>query len=321
MHDQQQWEHEGHLVLRGAAPAGAVAAYGDELQRLRDGLLVRVPGDPHASLAAHTEPGTAGAVDPYSISDAARAVLLPETVVATLTELFDDAPLLFDATEAASGAPDAGPYRDATYVAVSDPRTLVTAAVAFSDGIDITLYPGSQGIATAPFSGRYRHFNAERDGDEALQRHRAELRTALAKTERATVTLNAGDVMLWGADLVHDPLAGDVLIAHLCPVAAQPSWFAYRPERARCAAVGDAWIATQHYDLVDAITLDPPHRGGEPQDEQNERELESVEDAMRAHDDRPPDAPSAPPPTPPPGRRAGGLVDTVRGIMGRRGRR
>ncbi|MCW3004827.1 MAG: phytanoyl-CoA dioxygenase family protein [Conexibacter sp.] len=316
MHDRQQWEHEGHLVLRGAAPADAVGTYAEDLQRLRDGLLVRAPGDPHASLAAHAEPGTAGAVDPYSISDAARAVLLPDTVVAALTELFDDAPLLFDATEARAGAPDPGPYRDATYVAVSDPRTLVTAAVALSDAIDMTLYPGSQGIATTPFSGRYRHFNAERDGDEALDRHRAELRAALADSERATITLNAGDVVLWGADLVHDPLAGDVLIAHLCPIGAQPSWFAYRPERARCAAVGDAWITTQHYDLVDAITLDPPDR-----DEEAERELESVQDAMRAHDDRPPDAPSAPPPTPPPGRRAGSLVDSVRGILGRRGRR
>jgi hypothetical protein len=322
--DDQLWERDGYLVLRGAAPAEAVSAYAGELRDLRDGLLVRAPGDEHASLAAHAEPGEAGAIDPYAISDAARAVLLPEPVISALTALYDgDAPLLFDAAEALAGAPDPGPYRDATYVAVSDPRALVTLAVALGDSIDITVFPGSQRIATTPFSGRYHHFNPERDGDAALERHRAEMATALEGAEAAPVTLGLapGDVVLWHADLIHRPMAGDALVAHLCPLGAQPSWFAYRPERARCAAVGAAWIATQHYDLVDAVQRDPSEPVAPQDDAETEREIETVEEAMRAHDDRPPDAPAAPAPALPPGRRAGGLLDTVRGIMGRRGRR
>jgi hypothetical protein len=321
MDDQQQWEHDGYRVLRGGAPAEAVGAYAGELQRLREGLLVRAPGDEHVSLAAHAEPGRAGAIDPYSISETARAVLLPGPVVTALTGLWDDAPLLFDGTEALAGAPDPGPYRDATYVAVSEPAALVTVVVALGDALDVTLYAGSQRITTTPFSGRYGHFNPERDGDAALERHRAELTAALADAERATLTLHAGDVLFWHADLVHEPIAGDALIAHLCPARAQPSWFAYRPERARCAAVGDAWIATQHYDLVDAIQHQPGEPAAPQEDAETEHELETVEAAMRAHDDRPPDAPAAPAPAQPPGRRGGGLFDTVRGFMGRRGNR
>jgi hypothetical protein len=316
MDGQQQWEHDGYLILRAAVPAAAIGAYPDELQRLRDGLLVRAPGDEHASLAAHAAPGSAGAVDPYAISDAARAVLLPEPTVAALTDLFDgDAPLLFDATEALAGAPDPGPYRDATYVAVSDALTVEVVALG---ELDVTLHPGSQQIATTPFSGRYRHFNPERDGDAALDRHRAEVSAAVQDLETTTLSLAPGDVLLFTGDLIHQPIAGDALIAHLCPLRAQPSWFTYRPERARLAAVGAAWITTQHYDLVDAIEREP----STPEDDaETEREIDTVEDALRAHDDRPPDAPSPPPPGPQANRRTGGLVNSVRGLMGRRGRR
>ncbi|HMJ35389.1 MAG TPA: phytanoyl-CoA dioxygenase family protein [Baekduia sp.] len=322
---QQQWEQDGYLVLRGAVPAEAVGAYAGDVRRLRDGLLVRRPGDDQASLAAHAEPGEAGAIDPYSISEAARAVLLGEAAVATLTELLDGAaPLLFDATEALAGAPEPGPYRDATYVAVSPPEALVAAAVALGDGpVEITVFAGSQRIATTPFSGRYRHVNLERDGEAALARHRAEVAAALATGEAAptALTLSPGDVLLWQADLIHEPIAGDALVAHLCPVGAQPAWFAYRPERAGRAAVGAAWIATQHYDLVDAVEPEPVEPAAPQDDEETEHELRTVEKAMRAHDDRPPDAPAAPPPAPPPGRRGGGIVETVRGFMGRRGNR
>jgi hypothetical protein len=324
MVDLRQFDDDGYLVLRGAAPGDAVGAYAGELQRLRDGLLVRAPGDAYASLAARAEPGTAGAVDPYAISDVARAVLLPEPLVATLTARWDDAPLLFDAVEALAGSPDPGPYRDATYVAASeDPAALVTSVVALGDAaVDVIVHPGSHRAPTTPFSGRYRHFNPERDGDEALQRHRAEVAALVAEAGAETITLNAGDILLWHADLVHDPIAADAsaLVAHLCPAGQRPGWFAYRPERARCAAVGDAWVATQHYDLVDAV--DPEPRADDyEQDAESERELETVEDALRAHDDRPPDAPAAPPPGPNVHRRTGGFVNSVRGIMGRRGRR
>jgi hypothetical protein len=316
---RQAWERDGYVVLRGAAPAEQIATYAQELAADRDGLLVRSPGDEHVSLATTVQPSDdrpTGAVDPYALSVAARALLLPPDLVRFLTrDVFGgDAPLLFDAVETGTGPPQDGPFRDATYVALAtEPETLVTATIALDAGAELTLFPGSQQISTTPFSGRYRHHNAERDGDTALQRHRDELAAGLNGEELAsnTITLNPGDAVLWSADLVHTPATGSALIAHLCPVRVQPSWFTYRPERARLAAHADgtAWIATQHYDLVDAVAPEEP-----PVGVQDEPELQRVEQALRDHDEH-----NAPQP-PPPGGRRGGLVDSVRGLMSRRGR-
>jgi hypothetical protein len=318
---RQAWERDGYVVLRGAVPTEQIAAYAQELTAARDGLLVRGPGDEHVSLATTTSQSPddhpTGAVDPYALSPAARALLLARDLVRFLArDVFGgDAPLLFDAVEARAGAPDDGPFRDATYVALAtEPETLITATVALDAGAELTVFPGSQQISTALFSGRHRHFNAERDGAAALQRHRDELTTALGVDPASDmVTLDPGDAVLWSANLVHTPVAGAALIAHLCPVRVQPAWFGYRPERARLAvhAEGTAWMATQHYDLVDAIAPEEPPAGV-----QGEPELERVEEALRAHDaDNSPQNPSSTG-----GRRAGGLVDSVRGLMNRRGR-
>jgi len=317
---REAWERDGYVVLRAASPTDLIATYDAELAAERDGLLVRGPGDAHVSLATQEADRTVGAVDPYALSAAARALLLPPALVRLVTDLLGGAPLLFDATEATAGGPDAGnAYRDATFTALAaEPETLVAAAVALADGAHLTLFPGSHRLATTPFSGRHRAFNPERDGDDALQRHRAELDAALGDAPD-TITLEAGDVLLWSAGLVHTAVAGAALVAHLCPARVQPAWFAYRPERARLAAHEDgaAWIASQHYDLLDAVAPeDEPPVGVE-----DEPELERVEDALREHDD---DNPAAPPtPSAPPsvaGRRSGGLVDSVRGLMNRRGR-
>src|SRR4051794_30577448 len=121
-------QHDGYAVLRSAVAADTLAAYRRERDDLRDGLLVRAPGDEHISLAANAGDEPAGAIDSYAISDAARAVLLPPALLA----LADDPPLLlFDAAESAAGAPDPGAHRDATYTALAGrPETLLVAAFA-----------------------------------------------------------------------------------------------------------------------------------------------------------------------------------------------
>jgi hypothetical protein len=318
--ERQAWERDGFAVVEGAAPAEVLAAYAEQLAAARDGLLVRAPGEERLELAAQLPADAqAGAIDPYAISEAARALLLAPAIRALVPG--DAAPLLFDAAEAAAGAPDEGPYRDATFTALPDaPDLLVTVAVALGpEPATVTVHPGSQEIATAPFSGRYRHFNAERDGDAALQRHREELRAALGDGQ--DVTLAPGDALVWAAGLVHEPVRGAALVGHLAPSTVRPAWFRYRPERARCAPFEDgaAWVASQHYDLVDAIELDLDEPI--PADE---AEIERVADALREHDAElatEPQPGTAPTPSADEQPRRGGLVDSVRGLMGRRGRR
>jgi hypothetical protein len=313
-----EWERDGFLVLRGAASEAAIGEYAQELAADRSGLLVREPGAEHVSLATQATEDAA-AVDPYAISPAARTLLLPEALTSLLHERYGEAPLLFDAT--GSQAADPGIDRDATFVALAaEPETLVTAAVALGpQETTVIVFPGSQTIATTPFSGRYAHYTPERDGEAALAGHRDELQAALGDPD--TITLHQGDVLVWSAGLVHGPVTGLALVAHFCPIRVAPGWFAYRPERAQHARHDDgrAWIATQYYDLVDATA---------PEAAPQASEIERVEDALREHDvelatEPQPGTqqqPSSPASSAAP-RRSGGLVNSVRGILGRRDRR
>jgi hypothetical protein len=316
----QGFEQDGYAVLPGAAPQDALAAYAEQRAAARDGLLVRRPGADHVELATSVSDDQAGAVDPYAIVDAARALLLSPALTQLLTTAYDgDAPLLFDALESAAGGPDGDrAHRDATFTALAHrPETLVTLAVALGpDDATFTCRPGSHRIETTPFSGRHRAFNPERDGDAALERHHEELEAALVP-ETDTITLHPGDAVAWTADLVHAPIAGPALVAHLCPSGVQPAWFAYRPERARHAAAADgaAWLTTQHYDLVDAVSPEAAPAGVE-----DDPELERVEEALREHDEELAIEPPAPEPTGRGAGRQGGLVDSVRGLLNRRGR-
>lgn len=326
------FDQDGYVVLREAVPAATLAAYGQERAAARDGLLARRPGGDQVELAAQVpDDEPAGTIDPYAIVDAARALLLSPALVAVLTGAYDGvAPLLFDATETPASAPDGEhAYRDATFTALAErPDMLVTAAVALGpDDATFTFHPSSQRLATAPFSGRHRAFNPERDGDAALQRHQDELAAGLGATD--TIILAPGDAVAWTADLVHLPLGGPALVAHYCPATVRPGWFAYRPERARHAAAGEgaAWLTTQHYDLVDAIALpDAPA----PSAAEDAQEFERVEDALREHDadlatEPQPGAPApesaGDDPQAAESRRQRGLVDSVRGLLGRRGGR
>jgi hypothetical protein len=303
---EYQLDDDGFAVLRGAAPTEALAAYDAELDAARDRLLVRGPDDPHPVLAVRHDVGPAGAVDPYALAPAARALLLGESVVTFLADLLGTAPLLIDAVETAAGAPDPGAYRDTTYVAASDPEALTGLAVAQADDVTVTVYPGSQRLEPDLFSGRYHHHNPERDGADALAAHRERLAAALADGfVRTELTLAAGDVLIWRGALAHEAVAGRALVAHVLPAHAQPGWFTYRPQRTGRAPYGAAWLASQHYDLEGATDAPPPAPAPA-----EAPELEQVQEALERHDAAPGDAPA----------RRGGLVGTVRGLMGRRGR-
>jgi hypothetical protein len=301
-------DERGYQLLAGAVTADAIDAYARERAEAHDGLLVREGATGLVELASRAH-GAAGAVDPYAILPAARALLLAPPITTALTaELGGEAPLLFDAAETVAAAPEDGPYRDATYTALADePETLVTLVVALG-AASVEVFAGSAAIETTPFSGRYAHFNHERDGEAAIERHRQEIAAALGEGER--LALDPGDALLLSARTVHRAPEGPTLVAHLCPKHVAPGWFAYRPERARYAKLdaGRACLASQHYDLVDAI---------EPERDPDPDELEQVEEALREHDR---ELATEPPPGTSGARRAGGLVDSVRGILGRRGR-
>jgi hypothetical protein len=301
-----RWQEDGFVVLEGAAPEVALSAYDEELEAARDRLLVRAPGDEHPSLAVRSDASQAGAVDPYAVSHAARELLLSDAVIAAATEVLGATPLLFDATEAAAGSPGPGPFRDTTYVAAAPPDALLGLAVAQADGVRLTAWAGSHRLEPELFSGRYHHHNPERDGEDAVDRHRERLAAALEAEghDRREVELRAGDVVLWHGLLARETVHGRALVAHLLPAHGEPGWFAYRPQRSGRAPYGIAWLASQHYDLDEAVAEPPPA----PPAPAHRPDVARVEDALERRDagDE--------------GPRRAGLAGAVRGLMGRRGR-
>jgi hypothetical protein len=310
---------DGYQVLTQAVAPELLAAYAQQRAAALDGLLARRRDVQRVELLTQVPDGeAAGAIDPYAIVDAARRLLLNAPVLDLLTTTFEGAPpLVYAAAETTASAPadEPGPYRDATYTALADSldRLIVVAVALGEDDVTFTFHPGSQHLTTTPFSGRYRAYNAERDGEAALQRHRDEIAAGIGDAE--TITLRPGDALVWTGDLVHDALTGPALVAHVCSSRTTPAWFAYRRERARHAEYGDgaAWLTTQHYDLVDAIQPDAEREP--PTGVEDEAELRGVEHALREHDT---DARIPPPRSA--GRRQGGIVDSVRGAFGRRRR-
>jgi hypothetical protein len=288
------WPEDGYEVLQDAAPADAVARYAAERDAARDWLLMRVPGDEHPSPAG---PDGAGVVDPHAVVPAARDLLLGPAVAAALTQRLGAAPLLLDSAEATAGAPATSWHRAATFVALADDDAPLVVVVAALGAVELAVRPGSQRVATARFSGRYRAVNPERDGPDAVARHHDELAAAVEHLAPVTVALVAGDVALLHGDLVHEPVRGPALVGHASPEHVPPRWFAYRPERARRAAHGGAWLTSRFYDLDDAAPA-------------AEAQAASDVDVDRVQDQLPS---LGPPP-----RRSGGLVGTVRGLMGRR---
>lgn len=323
----RSWRERGCVLLAGAAPRTAIERLPAELDAAADRLLVVGPGEEHPSLATRRAGEAVGAVDPYVLSEAARELLLAPPVVAVLREALGATPMLLDAVGSAAGAPSDGPYRDPTYVPLSEPESLAGVVVALAE-TRMPVHPGSHRLPVERFSGRYRHVNVERDGEDALDRHRAELLRTLEEAglaEAEIVTLRAGDVLVWQADLVHRAVEGDALVAHVAPAAAEPWWFAHRPDRAYRVPHGDACFTSRHYvvsDVPGAVAderppaPDAPRGGGEPpaaSDPEGSRpNLGLVEHELDRHDGLPT------PPTPP--HRGGGLVDRMRGRRGRRQR-
>jgi hypothetical protein len=294
-----EWDRDGYEVLRGAAAADAIARYGEQREAARERLRTRATGAQEVVLG-----GEGGALDPHAEVPAALELLLAGPVVERLREHLGGAPLLFDAAEAAAGAPDDGPHRDATYTGLDDPEApLVTVVVALGETA-IAVHPGSPRLELPRFSGRFRHHNAERDGTAALDAHRSALLQGAGEPQ--DVALAAGDVALLHGDLAHGPVRGEALVGHCCAVSAAPTWFAYRPQRAVRVPHGGAWYASLHADLRDepGATEGVPGPAVAPAPPARAPDAERVQEHLQQ-----------------PGRRAAGLVGRVRGVMGRRPQR
>ncbi|MBI5105935.1 MAG: phytanoyl-CoA dioxygenase family protein [Solirubrobacterales bacterium] len=318
---RRTWEEHGCVVLEGTVPDDAIDRLLEDLARAAaegdDRLLARTPEDPDGYVPLRAGAAVEHVADPHAHLAAARDLLLSDALVAWLRLVFDAEPLLFRALAVERGEAQ-GPHQDSAYVAVSSPQALVSAYVALEDAQEgsgeLVYWEGSHRVPEHLFSGRYKHWNPERDGDAEHEAWRRELEEHVAELPRRTFLPRKGDVLVWSADLVHAaaPVTDEgrtrrSLVAHYCPVGVEPAYFGYREDRRTTVAYNGGRYASEHHDL-------------EPEPAPPEEEEETIptaaeQQAVRAERRQPS---GAEPSGQPLRRRSGGLVGRVRGILGDR---
>lgn len=165
-------------------------------------------GETQARLAAGTATGGMRAVDVYAYYESARRALFSDRIVEFLRAIFNDSPLLFQSLTFERGSQQPL-HQDTGFVVVSSPLEFAASWIALEDiqpgSGELTFIDGSHRLSEYLFSGKYKHWNAKRDGDQQHadwhdQLHANATRLGL---EQKTFLASKGDVLIWAADLAH----------------------------------------------------------------------------------------------------------------------
>lgn len=263
----QAFAKNGFLIIPGAVPANACDRFSNDITNAwRSGderLLVQRPrertGQPLKAGSARVQ---ARVVDSYVYYRSALALLLSRSIVRFLTLVFEDAPLLFQSLSFDVGS-EQGLHQDTAYVVTSSPMELAAAWIALEDiqeGSGELMYvPGSHRIPEYHFSGQYKHWSSERDGDAQHNEWAGllnEKSTAMG-LQRQVFRPKKGDVLIWAADLAHGgspvtdrSLTRKSLVGHYCPNRVNPNYFSYQPDRVQKKKYRSGYYSSSYYDLT-----------------------------------------------------------------------
>jgi phytanoyl-CoA hydroxylase len=262
------WVAHGHVVLeRGVEPEACDRLRADLDRSFADGderLLMHSPGqatDDYRPLRAGVDTEGARVVDVYAFYESARAVLFSEPIVHFLRTVFDDAPLLFQSLTFEKGS-EQDMHQDTAFVVTMSPLEFAASWIALEDirpGSGELMYlDGSHRLPEYLFSGRYKHWNPKRDGEE----QQAEWEDLMSRNaermglEKKTFLPKKGDVLIWSADLAHggspvsDPsLTRKSLVGHYCPNRVDPFDFKLHPERRGKGRFDGCFYASHYYPI------------------------------------------------------------------------
>jgi phytanoyl-CoA dioxygenase PhyH len=344
------WVDKGYIVLEGAVPVEAIDRFHDDIARAfeqgDERLLIRTPENPHGydPLKAGMSTVKARVVDSFAYYDAARDLLFAEPIVDWLRLVFEDDPLLFQSLSFDRGSQQ-GMHQDTAYVVVSSPLELAASWIALEDiqegSGELMYYEGSHKLPEYKFSGRYKHWNPGRDGDDQHNEWARLLNENAEKLgmPRKTFLPKKGDALIWSADLAHggapaenENLTRRSLVGHYCPRRVEPNWFSYREDRFAIVPWKGGWMASEHYDLSTDVraTWAAGHDQAGPEAETQVAPAlaPASEDRLTKAGSEPAPADSAPSERPRPERtaastrtggrrRSGGLVGRLRRLLGR----
>jgi len=184
-------------------------------------------------------------LDTFYFSGHGKRLSLNQCAVNFLSAIFEERPLCFQSLHFERGSTQ-GIHQDTAYVVVDQPLNLAASWIALEDvqpgSGELMYYPCSHRFSDHLYSGRYKHFNHERDSH---QEHMSHLESLHQKAKEAGLSLQKfrpkkSDMLIWHADLAHGglPIQDAALtrrsyVSHYCGMSRVPHYVQYLPEKKR----------------------------------------------------------------------------------------
>jgi ectoine hydroxylase-related dioxygenase (phytanoyl-CoA dioxygenase family) len=260
----RRWIRDGYVILERAVEPAVCDLVRNDLERaFREGderVLMFLGGDrTPLRLPAGADIHRTRVVDVYVFYESARRALFSDPILRFLRTVFDDDPLLFQSLTFETGSQQPM-HQDTGFVVVSSPLEFAASWIALEDiqpgSGELTYIEGSHRLPEYLFSGKYKHWNAKRDGDAQHAEWHRQLHQNSEQMglEQKTFLPKKGDVLMWAADLAHggspvtDPsLTRKSLVGHYCPNRVEPFYFKLQPDRRGKREHDRSFFASQYY--------------------------------------------------------------------------
>ena len=262
----QQWRTQGFVCLERAVEPELVDAYlaeRNELKAQTPSPLAVMPLDqtePESytqAFAAENE--SAPTLDDYFHSEASRRVLFHRSITELLDIVFEREPVLTQSMSYEKAVEQAV-QQDAAFVIMSSPLDFVGVYIALEDVTpgsgELVYFPGSHRWPDYLFSGRFKHFDEERDGREHLHDWVRWLYDQAHQrgTELTHCYPKKGDVFIWHGGLAHGraPVTDGAssqhsLVGHFCAKGVRPLYMYYKPSQRKIYQWEGQRYASAHY--------------------------------------------------------------------------
>jgi hypothetical protein len=262
----RQWRQDGYIVLENAVEPALIDLLNRELEELPrkhpPGLKVtgrRLSEPTPYSPELIQKHESIRIVDHYFFSVAARRILFSASLTGFLERVFEARPMLTQSLGFEYGS-EQDIHQDTAFVITNSPLKMVGIWIALKDvqpgSGELVYYPGSHAWPDYLFSGRFKHFDRERDGMGQVNDWFAWLHEEAA---RRNVPLKSflpkkGDALLWHAGLAHggskitDTYATRrSLVGHYCPVGTRPLYHYYKPAQRKVYEDSGNRYTTSYY--------------------------------------------------------------------------
>lgn len=246
----EQWHTQGFVVLPQAIDEALIDSYQCEIAQLK----AQTPSPLLVTAASLSDPVPYSAeieqqelsvrtVDDYFFSEASRNMLLHLPIMNFLSTVFEASPLLNQSLSFEHGSQQAV-HQDTAFVRMNSPMKLAAIWIALEDvkpgSGELNYYPGSHRWEGFLFSGRFKHWDEERDGMEQLQEWHQWIHDEAKRRDcnLQTFSPRKGDVFIWHAALAHGgapvrdtALTRRSLVGHYCPQNVRPLYHYYKPQQ------------------------------------------------------------------------------------------